>query len=145
MFSKFRTFRISRTKKNKIYLQICSYIQKMTLNLIETLKTSTYSPKHINNTKMDFIFRESIFHKYNSKEKNKQRNHLQHGSCSSAVTEMATIDQRKSGPVIGWTECRARMDETTTTACDFSGASKPRTTPCMGWFATTASGRDGLG
>ena len=32
--------------------QICSYIQKMTLNLIKTFKVKNYSTKHTNNTKI---------------------------------------------------------------------------------------------
>ena len=35
---------------------ICSYIQKTTLDLIEKLKTSIYSPKHTNHMKIYFIF-----------------------------------------------------------------------------------------
>ena len=56
MFSKFQfCFPIFRKSPN-IYLQICSYIQKVTLNPIETLKTSIYSPKHTQNTNIYVIF-----------------------------------------------------------------------------------------
>ena len=42
-------------RKNKyIYFRLCSYVQKMTLNLIETLKTSICNSKHTNITKIHF-------------------------------------------------------------------------------------------
>ena len=40
----------------KTYFKICSYIQKMTQNLIETFKTPIYSPKDIKNTKLHVNF-----------------------------------------------------------------------------------------
>ena len=40
------------SKHPKDYFQICSYIQKRTLNLIETFKTSICNPKHIKNMKI---------------------------------------------------------------------------------------------
>ena len=52
MFSKFVQFQMS--KCSKTFFRICSYIQKMTLNLIQTLKTSIYNQKHTKNTKIHF-------------------------------------------------------------------------------------------
>ena len=40
----------------KQMFKICSYLQKMTLNLIETLKISIYNPKHTKNTKRHLYF-----------------------------------------------------------------------------------------
>ena len=46
---------LKKSRKFQTYhFLICSYIRKMTLDLIETLKTSIYNPKHINNTKNYF-------------------------------------------------------------------------------------------
>ena len=46
--------KFANKQNSKIYFIICSYILKMTLNVIETLKPSTYRPKHINNMKIHF-------------------------------------------------------------------------------------------
>ena len=42
------------SKKVEIQFWICSYIENLTQNLIETFKTSIYSTKHTNNTKLHF-------------------------------------------------------------------------------------------
>ena len=38
------------------FLNICSYIQKMTLNPVESVKTSIYNPKQIKTPKVHFHF-----------------------------------------------------------------------------------------
>ena len=43
-----------KSETPKIYFKTFSYIQKMTLNLIETLKTSICSHKHIKNMEIPF-------------------------------------------------------------------------------------------
>jgi hypothetical protein len=50
-FRSFEHFKQQRTNP-KVFFKICLYIQKMTLNLIETLKTSIYSPNDTKNTKI---------------------------------------------------------------------------------------------
>ena len=50
-----RRFRKRNVRKTfQIIILICSYIQNLILNLIETLKTSIYSTKHTQNTKLHF-------------------------------------------------------------------------------------------
>ena len=63
-------FFFSFQKNHKIYFQKYAHIQQMTLNLIETLKTSICIPKHTKNTKMHDHFLENkkhIFQKIKSK------------------------------------------------------------------------------
>ena len=50
-------------ENSKIDFKICSYIQKMTLEIIETLKTSIHNPKHTKNMKQHFMFSQ-IFKKF---------------------------------------------------------------------------------
>ena len=70
MFWEFRT--LQKFENPKIYFYICSYIQKMTLNLIENFETTIYSPKHTTNKKIhvNFLqhFQTSIF--FNKKVSN---------------------------------------------------------------------------
>ena len=50
------------SKNAKQHFQICSYIQKTTLNLIERLVITIYNTKTRNNTKL--LFQKSIFSKH---------------------------------------------------------------------------------
>ena len=70
MFSNFEKQEGTVRRHPTIYFKICSNIQKMTLDFIETLKMSIYRPKHIKNTKIHFkkklaivFFCKSIFSK----------------------------------------------------------------------------------
>ena len=63
-------------KVTKNYCLICSYIQKMKLNLIETFKTSIYNSKHTRNikTRVNFLtFSKNEKSVFSQKEKRKFR------------------------------------------------------------------------
>ena len=63
IYTKLQVARFVRTIANKCF-KIYSYIQKMTLNLIGTLKTSIYRPKHTKHAKTYFkLFEIHIFQK----------------------------------------------------------------------------------
>ena len=70
----------------------------MTLNLIEPLKTSTYSPKHIQITKIHFLFlfRKSIFSKFLSSKQSAFYDDL-HGIISIVEGHTAQLVLLKDG------------------------------------------------